>query len=158
MYSQSKGRLFTTGQQKEVLEYLVQSCPLHPDKDWQEDKKLNLIMSKVQEHQSSLRMEPGTYFGQRFIFVHKFHMRFSYFLNGTGSTFVSQLNGRTDVGWLARFSLDSNLCSLFCITEHYDWSFRSSLFDWSCHCRSVVQYLDFSSLVLYFNRHFFWKR
>ena len=59
MYSQSRGRHFTNGQQSELLEYLVESCPLHPDKDWQEDKKLNLILSKVQEHQSSLRLEPG---------------------------------------------------------------------------------------------------
>jgi hypothetical protein len=32
-----------------------QACPLHPGEDWQEDKKLNLILSKVQEHQQSLR-------------------------------------------------------------------------------------------------------
>ena len=32
-----------------------QVCPLHPGEDWQEDKKLNLILSKVQEHQQSLR-------------------------------------------------------------------------------------------------------
>ncbi len=55
MYSQSKGRHFSSGQHVELLEYLVQTCPLHPDKDWQEDKKLNLILSKVQEHQQSLR-------------------------------------------------------------------------------------------------------
>lgn len=55
MYSQSKGRQFTSGQHDQLLEYLVSSCPLHPDEDWQEDKKLNLILSKVQEHQQSLR-------------------------------------------------------------------------------------------------------
>jgi hypothetical protein len=55
MYSQSKGRQFSSGQHVELLGYLVTSCPLHPDKDWQEDKKLNLILSKVQEHQQSLR-------------------------------------------------------------------------------------------------------
>merc|ERR1712223_119365 len=55
MYSQSKGRAFGVGQHKELVDYLVQVCPLHPDDDWQEDKKLNLILSKVQEHQSSLR-------------------------------------------------------------------------------------------------------
>ena len=55
MYSQSKGRHFGIGQHQQLLEYLVQSCPLHPGADWQEDKKLNLILSKVQEHQSSLR-------------------------------------------------------------------------------------------------------
>ena len=55
MYSQSKGRTFSLGQQEQLLEYLVQTCPLHPGEDWEEDKKLNLILSKVQEHQSSLR-------------------------------------------------------------------------------------------------------
>jgi len=55
MYSQSRGRQFTVGQHSELLEYLLQSCPLHPGEDWQEDKKLNLILSKVQEHQQSLR-------------------------------------------------------------------------------------------------------
>ena len=55
MYSQSKGRTFVSGQQIELLEYLVSACPLHPDEDWEEDKKLNLILSKVQEHQLSLR-------------------------------------------------------------------------------------------------------
>eukprot|EP00095_Tigriopus_kingsejongensis_P008791 snap_masked-scaffold120_size336265-processed-gene-2.2 protein:Tk08791 transcript:snap_masked-scaffold120_size336265-processed-gene-2.2-mRNA-1 annotation:"centrosomal protein of 97 kda" len=55
MYSQSKGRQFTNGYHSDLLDYLVETCPLHPDKDWQEDKKLNLILSKVQEHQSSLR-------------------------------------------------------------------------------------------------------
>ncbi len=59
MYSQSKGRHFSSGQQADLLEYLVQSCPLHPDEDWQEDKKLNLILCKVQEHQQSLRHESG---------------------------------------------------------------------------------------------------
>ena len=58
MYSQSKGRHFSKGQHSDLLQYLVETCPLHPDKDWQEDKKLNLILSKVQEHQLSLR-DPG---------------------------------------------------------------------------------------------------
>lgn len=58
MYSQSKGRQFTKGYHSDLLDYLVDTCPLHPDKDWQEDKKLNLILSKVQEHQLSLRQEP----------------------------------------------------------------------------------------------------
>jgi len=75
MYSQSRGRQFSVGQHVELLEYLLQVnkpdfysksvqdfcylspqvCPLHPGDDWQEDKKLNLILSKVQEHQQSLR-------------------------------------------------------------------------------------------------------
>ena len=59
MYSQSKGRSFSPGQHSELLTYLVETCPLHPGDDWQEDKKLNLILSKVQEHQQSLRQEPG---------------------------------------------------------------------------------------------------
>ena len=58
MYSQSRGRQFSVSQQAELSEYLVSTCPLHPGADWQEDKKLNLILSKVQEHQQSLR-EPG---------------------------------------------------------------------------------------------------
>ena len=59
MYSQSRGRHFHPGQQSDLLEYLADTCPLHPDEDWQEDEKLNLILSKVQEHQQSLRTEPG---------------------------------------------------------------------------------------------------
>ena len=59
MYSQSKGRHFVENQQSELVEYLVETCPLHPDMDWQEDEKLNLILCKVQEHQSSLRNDSG---------------------------------------------------------------------------------------------------
>ncbi len=59
MYSQSRGRHFTVGQHEELLAYLLSVCPLHPDEDWEEDKKLNLILSKVQEHQQSLR-EPSS--------------------------------------------------------------------------------------------------
>ncbi len=35
MYSQSKGRHFAPGQQQELLDYLAETCPLHPDEDWQ---------------------------------------------------------------------------------------------------------------------------
>ncbi|XP_040572673.1 uncharacterized protein Cep97 isoform X2 [Lepeophtheirus salmonis] len=59
MYSQSKGRHFAVGQHKELCEYLLSICPLHPDENWEEDKKLNLILSKVQEHQESLRKDPA---------------------------------------------------------------------------------------------------
>ena len=59
MYSQSKGRHFNVGQHEELLSYLLSICPLHPGEDWEEDKKLNLILSKVQEHQQSLR-DPGS--------------------------------------------------------------------------------------------------
>ena len=59
MYSQSKGRHFNVGQHEDLLVYLLSVCPLHPGEDWEEDKKLNLILSKVQEHQQSLR-EPGS--------------------------------------------------------------------------------------------------
>ena len=59
MYSQSKGRHFNVGQHDELLSYLLSICPLHPGEDWEEDKKLNLILSKVQEHQQSLR-DPGS--------------------------------------------------------------------------------------------------
>ena len=55
MYSQSRGRTFNSGQHTELLEYLVSTCPLHPGDDWEEDKKLLKILSKVQEHQLSLR-------------------------------------------------------------------------------------------------------
>jgi len=55
MYSQSRGRHFGPGQHSDVLDYLVETCPLHPGQDWQEDEKLNLILSKGQEHQQSLR-------------------------------------------------------------------------------------------------------
>ena len=43
-------------------------CPLHPDDDWQEDKKLNLILSKVQEHQSSLRTSSDACSTGKYIF------------------------------------------------------------------------------------------
>lgn len=56
MYSQSKGRQFSAGEQSKLVEYLVQTCPLDPDQETEQDRKLNLILSKVQEHQSSLRL------------------------------------------------------------------------------------------------------
>ena len=56
MYSQSKGRQFTEGEQRKLVEYLIQTCPLDPDQETEQDRKLNLILSKVQEHQSSLRL------------------------------------------------------------------------------------------------------
>ena len=59
MYSQSKGRQYLVGQHEDLLAFLLSVCPLHPGEDWEEDKKLNLILSKVQEHQQSLR-EPGS--------------------------------------------------------------------------------------------------
>ncbi len=55
MYSQSKARHFSPGQHSELAAYLAETCPLNPDKDWQEDEKLNLVLSKVHEHQLSLR-------------------------------------------------------------------------------------------------------
>ena len=55
MYSQSKGRQFGPGEQSGLVEYLVQTCPLDPNQETEQDRKLNLILSKVQEHQSSLR-------------------------------------------------------------------------------------------------------
>ena len=56
MYSQSKGRQFSEGEQSKLIEYLVQTCPLDPSQETEQDRKLNLILSKVQEHQSSLRL------------------------------------------------------------------------------------------------------
>ena len=55
MYAQSKGRQFETGQHNALVTYLTQTCPLDPDQETEQDRKLNLILSKVQEHQSSLR-------------------------------------------------------------------------------------------------------
>ena len=55
MYSQSKGRQFSEGEQEKLVEYLTQTCPLDPSLETEQDRKLNLILSKVQEHQSSLR-------------------------------------------------------------------------------------------------------
>ena len=75
MYSQSKGRHFNVGQHDDLLSYLLSVCPLHPGEDWEEDKKLNLILSKVQEHQQSLR-EPGSSGGknvQTTPIFHAFH-------------------------------------------------------------------------------------
>ena len=76
MYSQSKGRHFNVGQHDDLLSYLLSVCPLHPGEDWEEDKKLNLILSKVQEHQQSLR-EPGSSGGKNVVqttpIFHAFH-------------------------------------------------------------------------------------
>ena len=58
MYSQSKGRQFSEGEQEKLVEYLTQTCPLDPSQETEQDRKLNLILSKVQEHQSSLRQLP----------------------------------------------------------------------------------------------------
>lgn len=55
MYSQSKGRQFSSGEQASLVDYLVATCPLDPNMETEQDRKLNLILSKVQEHQSSLR-------------------------------------------------------------------------------------------------------
>ena len=48
MYSQSKGRQFCVGEQSKLVEYLVQTCPLDPNQETEQDRKLNLILSKVQ--------------------------------------------------------------------------------------------------------------
>ena len=55
MYSQSKGRQFGPGEQAGLVDYLTSTCPLDPTQETEQDRKLNLILSKVQEHQSSLR-------------------------------------------------------------------------------------------------------
>ena len=64
MYSQSKGRQFGVGEQAGLVEYLLSTCPLHPATETEQDRKLNLILSKVQEHQSSLRQPPSQQGGQ----------------------------------------------------------------------------------------------
>ena len=46
MYSQSKGRQFSEGEQSKLIEYLVQTCPLDPSQETEQDRKLNLILSK----------------------------------------------------------------------------------------------------------------
>ena len=48
MYSQSKGRQFSSGEQSKLVEYLIQTCPLDPNQETEQDRKLNLILSKVQ--------------------------------------------------------------------------------------------------------------
>ena len=48
MYSQSKGRQFSEGEQDKLVEYLTQTCPLDPSQETEQDRKLNLILSKVQ--------------------------------------------------------------------------------------------------------------
>ena len=48
MYSQSKGRQFSEGEQEKLVEYLTQTCPLDPSQETEQDRKLNLILSKVQ--------------------------------------------------------------------------------------------------------------
>ena len=55
MYSQSKGRQFGPGEQSGLVEYLVQTCLLDPNQVTEQDRKLNLILSKDQQHPSSLR-------------------------------------------------------------------------------------------------------
>ena len=79
MYSQSKGRSYLVGQHDDLLAYLLSVCPLHPGEDWEEDKKLNLILSKVQEHQQSLR-EPGS--GSKLNFILLSGIRFFPSSNG----------------------------------------------------------------------------
>ena len=78
MYSQSKGRSYLVGQHDDLLAYLLSVCPLHPGEDWEEDKKLNLILSKVQEHQQSLR-EPGS--GSKLLILFYNHATFYEFAN-----------------------------------------------------------------------------
>ena len=48
MYSQSKGRQFSEGEQERLVDYLTQTCPLDPSQETEQDRKLNLILSKVQ--------------------------------------------------------------------------------------------------------------
>ena len=53
MYSQSKGRQFSEGEQEKLVEYLTQTCPLDPSLETEQDRKLNLILSKVQVNNPS---------------------------------------------------------------------------------------------------------
>ena len=48
LYSQSKGRQFSVGEQSKLVEFLMATCPLDPDQETDQDRKLNLILSKVQ--------------------------------------------------------------------------------------------------------------
>ena len=54
MYSQSKGRQFSSGEQSKLVEYLIQTCPLDPNQETEQDRKLNLILSKVQVKVNSI--------------------------------------------------------------------------------------------------------
>ena len=55
MYSQSKGRQFSEGEQEKLVEYLTQTCPLDPSQETEQDRKLNLILSKVQVNTTPVR-------------------------------------------------------------------------------------------------------
>lgn len=48
LYSQSKGRQFSVGEQSKLVDFLMATCPLDPDQETDQDRKLNLILSKVQ--------------------------------------------------------------------------------------------------------------
>ena len=54
MYSQSKGRQFNEGEQEKLVEYLTQTCPLDPSLETEQDRKLNLILSKVQVRETNI--------------------------------------------------------------------------------------------------------
>ena len=53
MYSQSRGRHFAPGQQQELLDYLAETCPLHPDEDWQV-RRFDAKRNKQLENQLSV--------------------------------------------------------------------------------------------------------
>lgn len=56
LYSQGKGRSYHTGQHQELCEYLASTCPLTADAlETEEQRKLQLILSKAQQHQQQLK-------------------------------------------------------------------------------------------------------
>lgn len=61
LYSQGRGRSFRPGEQRALVEYLINVCPIKPQNDEGEDfKKLKLILSKAQQHQKQLRDQLST--------------------------------------------------------------------------------------------------
>ncbi|KAK6626346.1 hypothetical protein RUM43_006657 [Polyplax serrata] len=61
LYSQGRGRSFRPGEQRALVEYLINVCPIKPQNDEGEDfKKLKLILSKAQQHQKQLREQLST--------------------------------------------------------------------------------------------------
>ncbi|XP_047659226.1 centrosomal protein of 97 kDa isoform X2 [Tachysurus fulvidraco] len=59
LYSQGKGRTFRPGQHKQLVQYLVSTCPLTSSTSLQsaEDAKLERILSKQRQHQKQLLQE-----------------------------------------------------------------------------------------------------
>lgn len=58
LYSQGRGRQFQVGEQKALVQYLMETCPLNNQHlETEQERKLRLILSKAQHHQQQLRQE-----------------------------------------------------------------------------------------------------